>query len=129
MIWGYDYREGWFFTKNEFRQYQQCRGKVACYVEKMMYIYRANLYVRGVMTMCELEARTTRERGPDELFEICEIWLERYQDGDLSHIHRTDPFSIANPSGVWRDPSISESKLYYLNNYPNWRELYAKEAI
>ncbi|UJF36611.1 hypothetical protein [Paenibacillus hexagrammi] len=122
MIWGMTQRDGWFFSDNpDLNYYQQVRGNVVAYVERMGYFYVTKMYYKGQIGACELEARIQREYGAEQVFEIAEIWLERYQDGDPGKIE-ADKFHIWNEA--WSD----ERKHCYLQNYPNWRENYAGEG-
>ncbi|WP_426455466.1 hypothetical protein ACP26L_36240 (plasmid) [Paenibacillus sp. S-38] len=94
--------------------YQKVKGKVVVYVERMPYIYRTTLYLKGEVGVCSLEARIERQYGPQVLFELADSWLEKYHSGD-SNLIKMDNYSIDNLQGVW-GPCQASSKLYYLNN-------------
>jgi len=93
---------GWFYS-NTFNYWQKTNGRVVCYISPLISGFQAQLYIRGEISVCELEVRTDNRtlKGIDKLFEISEEWLHLYKDGNLSTIQE-DPYAIANPNGVWR---------------------------
>lgn len=98
LHWGQP-KDGWHFTKN-YGQYQKCAGRITVYVERQLFQYRANLYLRGDLTFCKLEARVVSDRNLHKLFDLADSWMEAYVDGDMERI-RQDLYSIDNPAGVW----------------------------
>lgn len=93
--------KGWHYNAR-FNVYQKVSGRVFVYVSKMIGSYMVQLYLRGHanMSLCQLEARTSRSERLETMFEMGEEWLQAYRDGDLQTIHQ-DFYSISNPDGVW----------------------------
>ncbi|HMG14964.1 MAG TPA: hypothetical protein VK590_05935 [Saprospiraceae bacterium] len=102
----------WFYS-DTFDYWQKTRGKVVVYVSRLMYGYQVQLYYRGKLSYCELEARTSDqdETGYLKMFVLGEIWLDKYSDGNSEKI-RNDSFHIANPKGFWI--SNHEEKKYWI---------------
>lgn len=91
----------WFYS-DKFSYWQKTRGKVVVYVSRLMDGYQVQLYYRGQLSYCELEARTSDEgeNGYLKMFVLGEIWLDKHSTGDSEKV-KNDSFHIANPSGVW----------------------------
>lgn len=95
--------EGWFYSET-FNYWQKTNKRVVCYVSQIIGGYQAQLYIRGDIFFCELEARIDNpsEVGFLKMFEIGSNWLSLYESGELPLIH-LDDFSIRNPQGFWRE--------------------------
>lgn len=94
--------KGWHYNA-KFNVYQKVSGRIFVYVSKMMFgSYMVQLYLRGRdnMSLCQLEARTSRYERLETMFEMGEEWLQEYHSGDLQTIHQ-NRYSISNPGGVW----------------------------
>lgn len=104
--------QGWFYSE-KFDYWQKTRDKVVVYVSRLLYGYQVQLYYRGQISFCELEARTSDvdETGYLKMFVLGEIWLDKYSDGDSEKINNDD-FHIANPKGVWIENR--EEKNYWI---------------
>jgi hypothetical protein len=103
---------GWFYS-DKFGYWQKTRGKVVVYVSELIYGFQVQLYYRGQISFCELEARTSDqdETGYLKMFVLGEIWLDKYNDGNSEKINN-DSFHIANPKGVWIENR--EEKNYWI---------------
>jgi len=103
---------GWFYS-DTFNYWQRTNGRVVCYVSPIIGGFQAQLYLRGDLSMCELEVRTDKmtEQGYDRMFQIGNEWLSKYAEGHLSTMHE-DLYSIKNPNGVWR--KNPENKGYWI---------------
>jgi hypothetical protein len=99
----FDAPPGWFFSKN-FQHYQKVNRGVYAYVSPLIFGWKAQLYLRGNVSSCELEARTedVTKEGFMKMISLAEEWLNKYQDGDREKI-KEDRFCIYNPNGVWID--------------------------
>lgn len=93
--------EGWFYS-DKFNYWQKTEGRVVAYVSQIIYGFQVQLYHRGQISFCELEARTDNntETGYKKLFFLAEMWLLIYSDGDFQKI-QNDTYHISNPNGVW----------------------------
>jgi hypothetical protein len=91
----------WFYSE-KFNYWQKTEGRVVAYVSEIIYGYQVQLYHRGQISFCELEARTNNktQEGYKKLFFLAEMWLLIYSDGDFEKINN-DNYHIANPNGVW----------------------------
>lgn len=96
-------QEGWFYSP-EFNHAQKVNDGVYCYVSHLIFGYNVQLYIRGNVFMCELEARVDGQtvKGLHTLFQLAEDWLHQYKNGCLDEI-RKDIYSVHNPDGVWFD--------------------------
>ncbi|UOE58025.1 hypothetical protein [Cytobacillus oceanisediminis] len=94
--------EGWFWSNNFFH-WQKRKEKVYCYVTPILGGVKAQLYMTGTASFCELEARTddSSHAGLYKMMALAESWLEMYSEGELDKIHQ-DKYSIHNPNGVWK---------------------------
>jgi hypothetical protein len=103
---------GWFYS-DKFDYWQKTRGEVVVYVSSLIYGFQVQMYYRGKISFCELEARTSDqdEFGYLKMFVLGEIWLDKYSDGDSDKINN-DSFHIANPKGVWIENH--EEKNYWI---------------
>jgi hypothetical protein len=104
--------EGWFYSE-KFNYWQKVEGKVVVYISELIYGYQVQLYYKGKIDFCELEARTNMktEKGYKKLFMIGEMWLLNYSDGDSKKI-QNDQYHISNPNGVW--VKNREEKKYWI---------------
>jgi chitinase len=92
---------GWFYSE-KFNYWQKTEGRVVAYVTELICGYQVQLYHRGQIGFCELEARTNdnTKEGYKKMFMLGEMWLLTYSDGDFEKINN-DKFHISNPNGVW----------------------------
>lgn len=98
FIWGHSQREGWFYT-NQWHYYQQRRGNVSSYVERMMGFYRVHVTYSGRLDMCDIEIR---KEDLSEAFKIAEEYLEKYRNVESKSILQQDYYSPHHPNGWWK---------------------------
>ena len=103
---------GWFYS-DTFNYWQKTNDRVVVYVSQLLYGYQVQLYYRGQISFCELEARTndTSQTGYLKMFVLGEAWLDKYSNGD-SELIQNDAFHISNPNGVWI--KNAEEKNYWI---------------
>lgn len=96
-------KEDWFYSA-KFNHAQRVNNQVYCYVSRLIYGYQVQLYLRGDVSYCSLEARTndTSVQGVLKMFKMGEEWLAAYGDGNVKEINKDD-FCVSNPDGVWFD--------------------------
>lgn len=86
-------KDGWFFTPT-FNVYQKVNKEVYCYVSRQLGFYTVQLYQRGTIGLCTLEARS--ETNIDALFQLGEKWLEDFNEFNIEEI-QSCPYYIGNP--------------------------------
>ncbi|GAB6474130.1 hypothetical protein CON36_35415 [Bacillus cereus] len=120
--------DGYFFSPT-YRHYQKVQNQIYVYVTpELGHSWKVQAYIRGTAEMCSLEARIYMNSNelptlysPDEilerygqniskLFELAEIWLDRY--GDDSEAMKADVFNPFHIKG-WEGRDISNKKLQY----------------
>lgn len=94
FIFGKSERNGWFYTPT-FNVYQQVNAEVYCYVNQCLGFYTLQLYKRGTIGLCTLEARS--EANPAALFALGEEWLKQYRDFNQEELVKS-PYYIGNPA-------------------------------
>ena len=97
--------EGWFY--NNFDVIQKTHGRVYCYIQAYFGFYCLQLYVRGNVSICDLEFR---DENLDLLFTKADEWLTTYEDGNLKNIY-ADWWSPKNPKGYWNTVYKKSSEL------------------
>lgn len=120
--------DGYFFS-SRYRHYQRVRNQIYVYVTpEWGHSWKVQAYIRGTADVCSLEAKIhmksnveLHKLSPDEilerygqniskLFELAEIWLDRY--GDDAEAMKADVFRINGWQG--RDiRDISDKELQY----------------
>ncbi|MEJ1517395.1 hypothetical protein R3O67_29725 [Bacillus cereus] len=127
-ILGVNVPEGYFFSPT-FRHYQKVRNQIYVYVTpEYGHSWKVQAYVRGTAAMCSLEARISMESNIElqklsqaevlerygqnisKLFELADIWLDRY--GDNSEAMNEDIFNPFHVNG-WQGRDISNKELQY----------------
>lgn len=94
FIFGISEKDGWFFTP-QFNVYQKVNKDVYCYVSRYLGFYTIQLYERGTISLCTLEARC--EYDIERLFSIGERWLKDYETLDVEAI-KENPYHISQPN-------------------------------
>jgi len=106
-------RYGWHYNER-YNLYQKVNGRVFAYVTPLMWGYaQVQLYKRGYseMGLCLLELRSENTERHEDLFQLGEVWIQKYLSGD-ERLIANDLYSISNPQGVWR--TKTEEKLYWI---------------
>jgi hypothetical protein len=85
--------DDWFWSER-FKVYQKVNKEVYVYVSRLLFGWQAQCYLRGNVTMCTLEARTsdTSDVGFKKMIATGEEWLEKY--GENVEEMRDDFFHI-----------------------------------
>lgn len=111
-----EFSAGWHFNATH-NYYQKVQGRVFVAVSPLLFgNYKAQLYHRGLarMSICVLEIRTHSESryNVDDMFQIGEIWLQKYHSGD-DRLLSDDQYHVESPHGVWGSQHHHE-KLFWV---------------
>ncbi|QNR70478.1 hypothetical protein IAQ67_28630 (plasmid) [Paenibacillus peoriae] len=104
---------GWHHNKR-YNLYQKVNGRVFVYVTPMLWGYaQVQLYKRGYseMSVCKLELRAETAERYRDLFQVGEVWIQKYSSGD-EKLMASDIYAVSNPKGVWG--TKAEEGLYWI---------------
>ena len=98
---------GWTFSP-KYRHFQKRKKEVYIYVTPQLFgRWTLQLYPKGHIGVCSLEARVENGENIEKLFALGEKWLDAYQDS-LDGIEENN-FNPFNPLG-WQGRNINEVK-------------------
>ncbi|MCU7667312.1 hypothetical protein [Bacillus thuringiensis] len=127
-ILGVNVPDGYYFS-SEFNHYQRVRNQIYVYVTpELGHNWKVQAYLRRTTGICSLEARIHMESNIElhklsqaeilerygqnisKLFELADIWLDRY--GDNSEAMKEDIFNPFYVNG-WQGRNINNKELHY----------------